>query len=187
MHTRRLDSLYSTRQQQDEIRTLHRFTKKIGVNSNNSGHTGGATIQPELLNHVSIPYNWKEFIFHRGSAYNQVSITKSGLVAGGKESKKKECKLFSSHLLFHSEVMHMKKDRVKINQNQEMFIIIAIAETIKTPCTGKNHHEHKIMDCNTKSNALDVHQSVTDQYIKTVGDNRGRILFQRTLTPRPGS
>ena len=51
------------------------------------GRTGGVTIQPELMNHVLIPYNWKEFIFHRGSAYNQHSITKTGLVAGGKESK----------------------------------------------------------------------------------------------------
>ena len=51
--------------------------------------------------------------------------------------KKREGKLFSSRLLIHSEVMHTKrKDRVKINQNQEMFIITAIGETIKTPCTG---------------------------------------------------
>ena len=51
--------------------------------------------------------------------YNQVSITKSGLVTGGKESK--EDKLFSSHLLIHSEVMHMNK------KNQ----------VTKIPCTGK--------------------------------------------------
>ena len=42
---------------------------------------------PELMNHVLIPYNWKEFIFHRGSVYNQVSITKSGLVKESKEGR----------------------------------------------------------------------------------------------------
>ena len=104
--------------------------------SGNSGHTSGATIQPELMNHVLIPYSWKEFIFHRDSVYNQVSITKSGLVAGGKEIKK-EGKLFSSRLLIHSEAMHTKrKDQVKFTRDQEKSIITVIGETIKTTCTG---------------------------------------------------
>ena len=51
------------------------------------GHTGGITIMPELMRYVSIPYDWKEFVFHRGSAFDYWSIIKTGLVAGGKESK----------------------------------------------------------------------------------------------------
>ena len=28
------------------------------------GHTGGNMMAPELMGHVTIPYNWKEFVFH---------------------------------------------------------------------------------------------------------------------------
>ena len=49
--------------------------------------TGGMTIMPELMVYVSIPYDWKEFIYHKGSAFDHWSTIKTGLVAGGKESK----------------------------------------------------------------------------------------------------
>ena len=48
------------------------------------GHTGGKLIELELLGHVAFPYNWKEFMFHRGSSFDCTSILKSGLCAGGK-------------------------------------------------------------------------------------------------------
>ena len=41
----------------------------------------------ELLGYVAIPYNWKEFIVHKGSSFDCTSILKSGLVAGGRTSK----------------------------------------------------------------------------------------------------
>ena len=50
------------------------------------------------MSHVLIPYNWIEFIFHKGSVYNQVSITQSGLVAGGKESKEGRQSVFFTPL-----------------------------------------------------------------------------------------
>ena len=42
---------------------------------------------PELMVYVSIPYDWKEFICHKGSAFDHWSTIKTGLVAGGKRSK----------------------------------------------------------------------------------------------------
>ena len=51
------------------------------------GHTGGKLIVRELLGHVAIPYNWKEFIVHNGSSIDCISILKSDLVAGGRISK----------------------------------------------------------------------------------------------------
>ena len=63
------------------------YVTRIGVYSSDQVHAGGITIRPELMNYALIPYNWKEFIFHRGSALNQFSITQTGLVARGKESK----------------------------------------------------------------------------------------------------
>ena len=39
------------------------------------------------MNHVLVPCNWIEFIFHKGSAYNQVPFTKSGLAKESKEGR----------------------------------------------------------------------------------------------------
>ena len=44
-------------------------------------------IAPELMGHVAIPDNWKEFLFHRGFAFNIKSILEQGLTASGRESK----------------------------------------------------------------------------------------------------
>ena len=51
------------------------------------GHTGGNLMALVLMGHVAIPYKWKEFLFHRGGSYDVTSILKSGLIAGGRESK----------------------------------------------------------------------------------------------------
>ena len=48
------------------------------------GHTGGEMIPPEMLGHVLIPHNWKEFVFHRGCSFNLTSILNAGLIAGGR-------------------------------------------------------------------------------------------------------
>ena len=58
---------------------------------------------------------------------------------------KKDDNPFSSRLLIHSELMHMtKKNRLKIIQNQEKFIIIANRDMIRTLCTVKL----SLLDCN---------------------------------------
>ena len=44
-------------------------------------------IAAELVGHVAIPYKWKEFLFHRGCCHDNTSVLKSGLIAGGRESK----------------------------------------------------------------------------------------------------
>ena len=62
------------------------------------GHTGGNMIASELIGHVRIPYNWKEFLFHRGvlvmslqSSYQESSLED--------EKAKKEDRSSSSHTL----------------------------------------------------------------------------------------
>ena len=42
-------------------------------------------IQLEMLGHVFIPHNWKEFVFHRGCSFNLACILNAGLIAGGRE------------------------------------------------------------------------------------------------------
>ena len=43
---------------------------------------------PELMGYKSIPYNWKDSIFHRGCSWSVQSFLGSGLIPGGKESDK---------------------------------------------------------------------------------------------------
>ena len=44
-------------------------------------------ISPEMLSHVLIPHNWKEFGFHRGCSFNLTSTLNAGLIAGGREGR----------------------------------------------------------------------------------------------------
>ena len=48
----------------------------------------------ELMGPVEIPYNWKEFVFHRGCSVNIKSMLETSLVAGGKESKERRQTFF---------------------------------------------------------------------------------------------
>ena len=67
---------------------MHEFQKKSFLEIRAiQGHTGGKLTGPELLGHVAIPYNWKEFVFDKGSSFDCTSILKSGLAAGGRTSK----------------------------------------------------------------------------------------------------
>ena len=50
------------------------------------GHSGGIPIMPELMECTSIPYNWTEYIFHRGCLWSVHSILESGQIPGGKET-----------------------------------------------------------------------------------------------------
>ena len=60
------------------------------------GHTGGNVIALALMGHVAIPFKWKEFLFHRGCSFAVTSILRSGLTAGGKESKEGRQIVFST-------------------------------------------------------------------------------------------
>ena len=65
---------------------------KKNVNSNNNlvcvraiqCHSGGELTARELLNHVAMPFRWKEVLFHVGSSFTVNSILQAGLIAGGK-------------------------------------------------------------------------------------------------------
>ena len=71
-----------------------------------TGHSGGMTIQPELMNYVLIPYKWKQFIYHMGRARDQYSIAEAGLVAGGKENKEGRQTIFFTPLdPYHSDAI----------------------------------------------------------------------------------
>ena len=70
---------------------------QCSANSNNhrlyvraiQGHSGGDLIDPELLNHVAIPPRWKEYFYHVGSSFTVNSIPQAGLIAGGRDTKRR--------------------------------------------------------------------------------------------------
>ena len=78
------------------------------------GHTGGNVIAPELMGHVTIPYKWKDFLFHRGCSYDATSILKSGLVAAGRE--RKTDRPSSSHLSTRSVTIQVKKNQARTSR-----------------------------------------------------------------------
>ena len=81
MYTRRLDSLRSARQQKNKIRILLEFSVRIGVCSSNSCafwcNTSSGIYEP-CINLIQL---------ERIHLSQRLSITQSGLIAGGKESE----------------------------------------------------------------------------------------------------
>ena len=62
------------------------------------GHSGVFPISPELLKCTPIPYNWKEYMYHRGSSSVFQSILESGVIPGGKEEDKARQAVFLTQL-----------------------------------------------------------------------------------------
>ena len=52
------------------------------------GHSGWSKADPSLQDNVEIPYNWIDYIYHVGSSHDCKYLIRSGLTAGGKDSKK---------------------------------------------------------------------------------------------------
>ena len=60
------------------------------------GHSGRKTIDPSLQNNVLIPNKFFEYIYHIGCAVNIHSITNSGLIAGGQNSRDRQTVFFTA-------------------------------------------------------------------------------------------
>ena len=152
------------------------------------GHTGGVTIKPELMNHVLIPKIWKNL--SPTEVLRTTNILLHEQDSWQEESKvKKDDKPFTSRLLIHSEVMHMKKkDRVKIIHNQGKSIVIAIGENDQNAVYWVKINE-KAQDLGLQIGQQNqtplscINQCQISP--RVVSDNGDRILFQRILTPRP--
>ena len=97
------------------------------------GHSGG-TVDPELMGYVLIPYNWKEYFYHRCCSFSIQSLLQNGLIPRGKKATK-DCRLSSSHhwtLL----VEILKKNPMIITQFLKRCTITVIGNEIRTPFVG---------------------------------------------------
>ena len=54
-------------------------------------------ISPEMLGHVLIPHNWKEFVFHRGCLFNLTSIVMQNSSQEGEKVVKPDIQCSSHH------------------------------------------------------------------------------------------
>ena len=55
------------------------------------GYSGGKRINPTLQDNVLLPDNFAEHIYHIGSSHDMHSIIQSGLIPGGKKTRKNAC------------------------------------------------------------------------------------------------
>ena len=51
------------------------------------GHSGGTQLDPSLQDLVVLPDDFAEYIYHVGNSTNLHSVTRSGLIAGGRDAK----------------------------------------------------------------------------------------------------
>ena len=100
------------------------------------GHTGGNVIAPELMGHVAVPYKWKEFLFHRGCSNDVTSILKSGLVAGGRESKEGRQTLFFTPLNPFGDNPDEEEPGDDLSKPREKYTVTASGNLVRTPSTG---------------------------------------------------
>ena len=116
---------------------------------------------PELMGHVAIPYNEKEFVFHRGCSFNIKSILVTGLIAGGRESKEGRQTIFFTPLNPCGK-NQMKRNPVTIYQYREKCIITTIGKTTRMLFWVKlsRAQDQGLQFWETKSNLLLVHDPV---------------------------
>ena len=151
-------------------------------------HSGGIPIRPEMMEYTFIPYDWKEYIFHRGSSWDSQSTLESGLIPGGKENNKARQAVFFTPLdpfgdnpdeerphddyTIPQKVLY--KTYWKHNQDAADWINLSKAQ------------DQGLHFWWTKSFAIIPHDIVPGDCIhRVIFQNGDRVLFERLATPKP--
>ena len=58
------------------------------------GHSEGNQIDPSLQDHVVLPDDFAQYIYQVGSSHDLHPITRSGLIAGGRDAKERRQTVF---------------------------------------------------------------------------------------------
>ena len=140
-----------------------------------------------MMEYTLIPYNWKEFVFHRRSSWSSQSILGSGIIPGGKEKDKaRQAAFFTPPDPFgnnpdeekpHDDCTVPQKVHYKINwkHNQDAVCWIKLSRA----------QDQGLQCWQTKSFAIS-HDSVPgDCTYRVISQNGDRVLFERLATPRP--
>ena len=131
--------------EEDWLRLIHEGSSKTRFecceDSQNSltyfratqGHSGGITIAPELMEHIVIPYHWKEFLFHRSCSFSIQSILENGLNAGGKQNREGRPTIFFTPLNPFGENPDEEVPRDDFIQFLRKCTITAVGNVIRMP------------------------------------------------------
>ena len=142
------------------------------------GHSGGIPIMLELIAYTSIPYNWKEYVFHRGCSWSVQSILGSGLIP---VEKARQAVFFTPLNPFgynpYEEELHDDyavpqkvhyHSQWKRNQDAAYWINLSKAQDLG------------LQFWQTKSFAIITHNSVPgDCIFRVISEKGDRVLFER--------
>ena len=145
------------------------------------GHSGGISIDPELMVYIPIPYNWKEYIFHKGCSCSIQSILENGLIPGGKESDKGRQSVFFTPLSPFGGDSDEEEPNDDYTVPQKMHYHNHWKHDQDAVYWVKNP-EHKINDCNSGKRS-----HMQSSYNRATCQNEDRTLFERLSTPRPAA
>ena len=100
------------------------------------GHNGWNMKAPELMGHVATPFEWKEFLFHRGCSFNVTSILKTRLIAGGRESKQGRQAIFFTPLNPFGDNPDEEQPSDDHLSKPRKFSTTVSGNLVRTPSTG---------------------------------------------------
>ena len=153
------------------------------------GHTGGNLIAPELMGHVAIPDNWKEFLFHRGYSSDVTSILKSGLIAGGRERKEGRQTIFFTQLNPFGDNPDEEEPSDDLSKPRKAHYYSEWTNSQDAVCwisLARAQDKGLRFFWQTRSHAVIVYSSVpADCIYKVISPKGERTLFERLSTPRP--
>ena len=94
------------------------------------------------MGHVAFPFNWKQFLFHRGCSINLKSILEAALSLQGEKKAEEDDKTVLVTLLdpWRNEIE--EKSEVA-SRNQERYTTRLSGNALKTPCNGSIWPRHR--------------------------------------------
>ena len=111
-------------------------------------------IASELMCHVAFPYNWNDFLFHRGCSYDVQSIPSSRPIGA------RQTTCFTP---INQETIQMNKNLAMTSPSREKYTITASGKPVRTRSTGSTlarAQDKGLQFHQTRSHAVIVHSSV---------------------------
>ena len=150
------------------------------------GHFGGIPIVPELMGYTSIPYNWKEHIFHRGCSWSVQPILGSGLIPDGKESDTARQAVFFTPLNPFGENPDKEEHHDDCTVPQKVHYHSHWKRNHDAVCWIKLYKAQDlgVQFWQTKSFAIITHNPLLgDCIFRVISEKRDRVLFERLSNP----
>ena len=108
----------------------------VCISSDSKEHTGGVTIKTGVDELCINSEELERIYLHRGSAYNQHSFMRTGLVAGGKESKEGRHAVFFTPLDPFGSDAHAEEGPSEDYSKPRSPLSQSIGEMTRMPCAG---------------------------------------------------